>query len=232
MQMTLKNIVKEQIPPQVIISIIFVLMLAIGYGIWSQETNGTISFSSLASGTEMYVDGKFAGASKSTGEKMSYQYLEGKHSVIISRGDVWPWTKNITLQAKTTETLQPFFIKKEIKPTEITQKVYTNGIISDNPEYLHALAFFNNASIKEEIKSSLASTKINGARSAEYFSGRTDVLLVAVNDGVFAVETGLSTPRNFMPIYKGTSPSFVKSDNDSLLIKDGTSIFLITEFSQ
>lgn len=230
--MTLKNIVKEQIPPQVIISIIFVIMLAIGYGIWSEETNGTISFSAPIYGTEIYIDGKFVDVSKSAGEKMSYQYLEGKHSVIISRGDVWPWTKDIVLSAKTTETLHPFFIKKEIKPTEITPQVYNNGIISENPEYATALAFFNNAVIKEEIKAPLTSTKINDARSAEYFPGRTDVLLVAVQNGVFAVETGSTAPRNFMPIYKGTSPSFVKSDNGSLLVKDGTSIFLISGFSQ
>jgi hypothetical protein len=232
MQMTLKNIIKEQIPPEVIISIIFVLMLAIGYGIWSQETNGTISFFAPTYGTEIYVDGKFAGISKSAGEKMSYQYLEGKHSVIISRRDVWPWTKDITLQPKTIQTLRPFFIKKEIKPTEITQKIYRDGIISDNPKYAEALAFFNNSVIKDEIKFPLLSTKINGARTAEYLSGRTDVLLVAVNDGIFAVETGSSTPRNFMPIYKGTSPSFIKSDNGSLLVKDGASIFFISGFSQ
>jgi hypothetical protein len=232
MQMTFKNIVKEQIPPQIIISIIFVLMLAIGYGIWSQETNGTISFSAPIYGMEMYVDGKFAGASKSAGEKMSYQYIEGKHSVIISRGDVWPWTKDIALQAKTTETLHPFFVKKEIKPTEITQTIYGNNTLSENPQYATAIALFENAIIKEEIKAPLSSTKINGARSAEYFPGRNDVLLVAVNDGVFAVETGSTTPRNFMPIYKGTAPSFITSDNGSLLVKDGTSVFLISGFSQ
>ncbi|MFA6494301.1 MAG: hypothetical protein WCT49_04585, partial [Candidatus Paceibacterota bacterium] len=117
MQMTFKNIVKEQVPPQVIISIIFVAMLAIGYGVWSQETSGTIALSAPTYGTELYVDGQIAGVSKSAGEKMSYQYIEGKHSVIVSRGDFWPWTKDVTLSAKETETLRPLLVRKDVKPS-------------------------------------------------------------------------------------------------------------------
>ena len=74
MKMTFKELIKEQMPPQAIITIIFVAILAIGYGIWSQETNGTISLTAPAYGTEMYVDGTLEGTAKTAGDKMSYQF--------------------------------------------------------------------------------------------------------------------------------------------------------------
>ena len=231
--MTFKELVKEQMPPQAIITIIFVAILAIGYGVWSEETNGTISLTAPAYGTQLYVDTILAGTAKTAGEKMSYQFSEGKHSVVISRGGFWPWERDFSLSSKSTETLNPFFVRQEAKPSVIAPIEYDNGTMSANPEYTDALAKFDDISVRQEFLPLLATTKIANARSAEYFPGRTDVLLVAVNDGIFAVETGTSTtPRNFETVYKGTSPVFVMSDNNTLLIKDGTSIFQMVGYEQ
>ncbi len=230
MKMTLKNIVKEQIPPQVIITVIFAVMLAIAYGIWSKETTGTISLISPSYGTEVYIDGRIAGHSQGSGEKMSYNYFEGNHSVIISRGNSWPWEKNIDLGAKQEITLNPLLVQKDIKPIEIVKNSYSNGVIEMSSEYKDTLALFDSITIRQDVLKPLETTRIANARSADFFPGRTDVLLVAVNDGIFAVETGATTPRNFQPVYKGISPLFVLSNN-TLIIKDDDSLYRISGLS-
>jgi hypothetical protein len=232
MKMTFKDIVKEQIPPQVIITIIFVAMLAGLYGVWSEETTGEIVLSAPVYGTAVIVDGKLAGESKSANEQMLYKYPAGVHTVIVSRGDFWPWTRDVILKAKETKTLHPFLVRKETKPAQIAPSVYDGNAISKNPEYAEALALIGDARIKEDIAPLLNETGIKNARAADYFPGRTDVLIVAVTDGIFAVETGTNTPRNFQPIYKGTEPTFVKTDNDVLIVKDGTSIYRIAGYDK
>jgi hypothetical protein len=231
MQMTFKDIVKEQVPPQVIITIIFVVMLAIGYGIWTGETTGNISLTAPLYGTELVVDEQVAGVSKNAGEKLSYSFPEGKHTVIVARGGFLPWTKDITVKAKETTELHPFLVRQDIKPTEIAQNVYDGGTITINTEYSDALSLFDTASTKPELSSLIAETKIKDVRSADYYPGRTDVLLIAAQNGVFAVETGSTTPRNFEPVYQGKEPTFVLSGG-SIIVKEGTTLYRIVGFDR
>jgi hypothetical protein len=214
------------------ITVIFVVMLAIGYGIWSEETSGTIVLFAPVYGTEMFVDGKLAGLSEEAGQKMSYNYSEGKHSVIVSHEGFWPWKKDLSLAAKTTITLKPFIVRKEVKPSEIPRSSYDAGTMTINQDYTDAMTKFNDLSIKEEFKKPLLSTGIGKARSVDYYPGRTDVLLVAVNNGIFAVETGTTTPRNFEPVFEGKEPVFIKDDNNVLIIKDGDSLYRLFGFEK
>jgi hypothetical protein len=219
MQMTMKDIVKEQVPPVAALTAAFVLIVVIGYGVWSSETSGTISIKSPAYETAVVIDTKLAQVIKNPGETFSSQYPEGKHDILVSRGGYWPWQQKVTLSAKETIALSPFFVKKEIIPSTITP---------EDPEYFNALSLLENNGISGDMGPLVAKTNLKDVRSAVYFPGRTDVLLVAVKDGVYAIDVNNSSPRNFMPIYKGTSPIFVITQNNILYVKDGDSVLRIS----
>lgn len=64
-------------------------------------------------------------------------------------------------------------------------------------------------------------------RSFDFYPGREDVVLIAVQTGVYAIEIDTRKAQNFQPVYKGVSPAFIISDN-TLYIKDENNIFRIT----
>ncbi|MCX6738580.1 MAG: PEGA domain-containing protein [Candidatus Parcubacteria bacterium] len=228
MQRTFKELIKEQVPPQIIITAAFVVMLTIGYGVWSDETSGTITIASPLYGTEVFVDNGRAGIIKTAGEKETYQYPAGKHTVVIARGGYWPWKKDLNITPKQTVVLNPFLVRQEIKPEVIPQFSVAEGVATESEEYLNVLALFDDISIPTDIVPIISSISLQGVRTADYYPGRKDVLLVAVQDGIFAIDAVQNDPRNFQPIYEGTSPVFVKTANDVLFIKDGGSLFRVS----
>jgi len=229
MQLTFKELIKEQVPPQVIVTAAFVIMLTIGYGAWSEETSGSFTVTAPLYSTEVFVDTGRAGTLKTPGQKMTFNYPAGKHTVIVSRGGYWPWKKDLNIAAKQTVVIAPFLIRQEIKPEEIPQyTLSSDGVISQSPEYADVLALFTGLKIADEIVPLVSATSLKDVRSADYYPGRKDVLLVAVQNGIFAVDAAQNDPRNFQPIYKGNSPLFVKTANNTLFIKDGDSLFRIT----
>ena len=227
MQRTFKELVKEQVPPQAVIVAAFAAMIAIGYGVWSSETSGDFTVTAPLYGTVVYVDSGVAGTLKNPGDKMTFTYPAGKHTIIVSRGGYLPWEKDLNIVAKKTAVLTPFLVREEIKPESIPQSTFENGAVSQNKDYADALALFAGLSIPNEILPLASSTTLKDIRAADYYPGRKDVLLVAAKDGVFAVDAVQNDPRNFQPIYKGISPIFVKTANDVIFIKDGDSIFRI-----
>jgi len=231
MQLTLKEIIKEQVPPQIIIVAAFVVMITIGYGAWSEETSGNFTVTSPLYSTEVFVDTGRAGTLKTPGEKMTFTYPEGKHTVIVSRGGYWPWKRDLSIAAKQTVAIAPFLVRQEIKPEVIAQFSVSGGTAAESAEYAKTLALFTDLKISDEITTLISASSLKNVRAADYFPGRKDVLLVAVQDGVFAVDAVQNNPRNFQPIYKGNSPIFIKTANGILLIKDGGSLFRIASIN-
>jgi hypothetical protein len=227
MKLTIKELIKEQVPPQAIIITAFVAMCVIGYGIWSSETSGDFTVTAPLYSTEVFVDTTHAGTLKNPGDKMTFTYPAGKHTVIVSRAGYVPWQKNLNIVAKQTAVLSPFLVREDIVPERITQMTFSNGTISVNTDYADAVALFSKLSIASELVPLISATAIKDVRAADYYPGRKDVLLIAARDGIFAVDAVQNDPRNFQPIYKGTSPVFAKSANGVIFIKDGDAIFRI-----
>ncbi|MEK9167894.1 MAG: hypothetical protein AAB769_00990 [Patescibacteria group bacterium] len=63
-------------------------------------------------------------------------------------------------------------------------------------------------------------------RNFDFYPGREDVILLAVQTGVYAIEIDTRKAQNFQPVYKGADPKFIVSGN-TLYIKDGDNIFRV-----
>lgn len=231
MQLTFKELVKEQVPPQAIITAAFVVMLTVGYGVWTSETSGSFTVTAPLYSTEVYVDSGRAGALQTPGEKMTFDYPAGEHTVIVSRGGYWPWKKDLNIIAKKTVSLDPFLVQQDIKPEIIPQFSVVDGTATEDPAYMGALALFSDLKIANDLLPLISATALKDVRAADYFPGRKDVLLVAVQNGIFAVDAVQNDPRNFQPIYQGNSPVFIKTADGMLLIKDGDSLFRIAKIN-
>lgn len=58
-------------------------------------------------------------------------------------------------------------------------------------------------------------------RGIGFYPGRRDIILVAVENGVFALELDGRGTRNFQPVYKGKNPVFVLLENLIYILDDG-----------
>ncbi len=73
----------------------------------------------------------------------------------------------------------------------------------------------------------VAFSSIVPIRSFDFYPGRDDVLLIAVQDGIFAVEIDARKTQNFQPVYKGIAPDFRFGDN-GFIVKDEDMLARIT----
>ena len=65
-------------------------------------------------------------------------------------------------------------------------------------------------------------------RSVLPYPKRTDTLLVAFGKNIYALEIDPLNPRTFIPVLSGTSPSFARLKDDSIVVSDGSSVFRLS----
>lgn len=63
-------------------------------------------------------------------------------------------------------------------------------------------------------------------KSLDFYPGRDDVAVIAVENGIFAIEIDQRKIQNFQPIYKGVDPYFIV-DGNSFYVKDKDTIIKI-----
>ena len=70
----------------------------------------------------------------------------------------------------------------------------------------------------------------NEVRNIDFYKDRDDVLLIASQNGVFAIEIDKrGTTQNFQPVYKGTAlPKFAVENADTIYVLDGPLLFLVS----
>jgi len=229
MQMTFKELLKDRIPPQVFIIIAFVVMLTAGFLAWTILSSGVISVTAPYRGVEVFIDNSRVGASSETGEKISMEVSEGKHQILVSKFGFWPWMQNVEILKKQDLAVQPFLVSKELKPEKISKVVQNDGFIVSNNTYWEVFSLFSEErKIPEGVASMVANMGTEKVKYAEYFPGRTDVLIIAAGTKIFAVDAYLTNPRNYQPIFEGTEPTFVLGINNSIYIKDGETLYHLT----
>ena len=59
-------------------------------------------------------------------------------------------------------------------------------------------------------------------RGAAFMPKRDDVLMVAIENGVFAIEIDGRSRRNLQPLYKGKSPTFAVLEKIIYILDNGT----------
>ncbi len=64
-------------------------------------------------------------------------------------------------------------------------------------------------------------------RSVDFFKNREDVIIVAIDNSISALELDISPPQNFQPIFLGTAPRFDQPENGILFIESGATLSVV-----
>lgn len=214
---------------------VILILIVFGYFFGYKPTDvlligksGTLTLELPLSQTNVFIDEEKKLTTTKDNEPVEFQLSPKKHSVIISREGYYPWTKEVTVPSKGAVKLSPMFIT-----------INTSGqiITKNDPEYIKLRRTVIEAPVPtkakpkiskdgtallwmddNEIIVSIASTTYKviqpdtAIRSVDFYRERSDVVIFSTSNSIYAIEISKEGKQNFMPIYKGASPTFYKND--------------------
>jgi len=180
---------------------------------------GTLQIRSLDENLAIFIDDQRKEARQDINPQ--FELENGKHTVVISKNNYWPWMKEIEIIKDNDVVIQPFFIPQN-----------TSGFLigKEDPEYPQIMSFFQNNLISTSTLASIPkenSLLKETAVALDFYKDRQDVVIIASGDGIYGLEIDSKNIQNFQPIYKGIRPLFVKKDNSSLYVLDNDNLMLV-----
>lgn len=208
---------------------------------------GVVVLGHFPEGGKLRVDGQEFPREPHEGELRLSLVGGRTHHIIISREGFWPWEKEITAQGGEALSFNVFLMpvspvgvpvlknpeRKELEaafaeatiPTRAHPAVSSDGravLFSENgsvvttwrgedasPQYY----CLNDADCKEHIAISFDAQ----LRDLAFYPGRSDIALLAIQNGIFALELDNRGTQNFQPVYRGTRPRLFVIDGVAYL---------------
>jgi hypothetical protein len=214
------------------------------------KSPGSLHLLNIPEDTTIIIDNNTHKKSASGTEASLIRFIpSGTHTVSVFKEGFWPWQKEVNISSGKQDELKPLLINKNPvgKVVETTdpkyqevQKMITDTSIqnsatsSDGLVSLHKEGnllkarfegdlskaprpFCSIDSCEAEIVAFVSETQL---RSIGFYKDRNDVALVAVSNGIYAVELDEDAFKNFQPLYKGKSPLFAVDKEGRLYILD------------
>jgi hypothetical protein len=188
--------------------------------------------------TVIFVDQNQKIQSSKDNELVKVVLSPTSHQIIVSHPGYFPWTKDVTIPSAGTVALSPIFVAQNTSGSIVTSndpeywKIKNNISANNLPTLDHpivssdtsvSLWVENNAIL---VKNAAATTTVIqpdiAIKNVAFYKNRNDAVIFSMANTVYVIEVQNEGTQNFMPIYKGTNPSFVESDANSIYIDDGT----------
>lgn len=200
------------------LGLIVILLLLLGL-FYRHNQYGDLQINSLDDNLSIFIDNKKIASKQDI--DLSFKLKNGEHNIVISKENFWPWIKNIEIKRKTLNEINPFFIPQN-----------TSGFLigESDLEYANILSRFEKNLISAEALNKITNANLelkSKIKAIDFYKNRKDVVLVALPDGIYALETESKNIQNFQPIYKGQNPLFVKKDDSVIYILDNNNLMLV-----
>lgn len=205
---------------------------------------GTLVIEDVPAETKVFIDNKKRKETGASETSVSIRGIApGIHDIIVANDRTWPWISEFEASSAQTSTIYPVFVPRDPNGSVVTKDdprfdEMRNALGSyqlptqDEPLIHEAngtelwvddgVVFSRQANQIDELTTTVFTSQFP-IRSIAWYKGRVDVLLIASSDSIFAVDARESDIRNFLPVYRGVSPSFaVNPDNSTeLFVDDG-----------
>lgn len=193
--------------------------------------------------TSIFIDNSQKIITSKENEVIELTLSPKTHNIIVGRDRYFPWTKNFVVPSEKTIELHPIFVSQNASGQIITQ---------NDPEYwairskiIHDMLPTKNSPIKSSDDSKILWVKDNAImvgttssstkviepdtiiKNVSFYKNRNDAVIFSTTDSIYVIETDTSSTQNFMPIYKGTSPSFIKDNPDFIYVFDGGTLMQV-----
>lgn len=199
---------------------------------------GTLVIEEARGNSDVFIDNKRVGHTNEEGHASFSGIKIGKRTVIVAHEDSWPWILDFASVSGRTTTLQPLQVFEDPRGS--------NLVNSEDPLYIRATQNFNDyreptriaplerADVRvwvegtriltqknEEVRTVFTSP--NAIRNVFWYGDRTDAVIVASHDKVFALDLRASEIQNFQPIYMGSAPEAIDDPirTNEIFVRDG-----------
>lgn len=179
---------------------------------------------------------------------------DGTHTVLVAKNGFLPWGKNIPLKEKQNVVVYPFLApvsasvltmtESDARYIELRDKILNSPLPSVqtpklSPDQKIALwiegtnliaqwrgggtqpRYFCEPACTDKIIVFAANSEI---KNVDFYMNRSDVAMVSIKEGVYAIELDTIGVQNFQPLYMGTEPRFYKESPKSFFVLDGKSL--------
>ena len=189
---------------------------------------GTLSITLPIIQTEVDIDGKQKITTSSDNQKVEVTLPPGNHSVTLSHIGYVDWKKDFSILSSGNLTLSPIFITQNASGLIITKSdpdylKIRNQITSDTlptkdsprvSEDKTATAWVEGETIFAKVGEKIYTVTQSATeiKNLYFYEDRTDNLIFSTGNAIYLIEVDKTGGQNFIPIYKGTNPYFIKGD--------------------
>ena len=227
----------------IIVVILIISLIIFGYkkGYRFQENFmigklGALSLQIPFSQTNIYIDENKKIVTTEKDEVVELSISPRNHTVMISRDGYYPWKKDISVESEQIIKLFPIFVSKNPSGEIISKEdpefwQIRNKIIYDVLPTKNTPHLSTDQSTKMWIEDNAVMVQVASTtktviqpdpiiRNVYFYKDRSDVLILSVSNGVYAIEVNKEGTQNFLPIYKGVYPSFIEGDLNYIYVLD------------
>lgn len=204
---------------------------------------GTLSLQIAMPLTNVFIDENNKIVTDKDNEVVEVTLSPRNHTVIVSREGYFPWKKDIKMQSEGKINFSPVLVSSNPSGNIITKQdpefwKIRNKIITDALPTKESPRISKDGKAKLWIEDNGVMAEIEGktytviqpepeVRNLYFYKNRTDVIIFSINNAVYAIEVDKKGTQNFLPIYKGMSPSFIEGDNSFIYVLDGEALMQV-----
>lgn len=206
----------------------------------------TISITNSLPNSSIYVDKRRISSIHKSGVAKIDGLTPKKHSIIVSRADVWPWIITTTPSKGERITFHPTQVTRTPKVVELNkekdaERIQTaSHLINNYREPTRSTPLIKNdkkiwvegVTIYEQYKDTQKKvfTAKTPIRSINWYNDTDTAIIISAQDTVAVIDIQGDSVENFFPLYKGTSPKATPSPDTKrlLFIQDGDKFFTLS----
>lgn len=230
--------------------IFIVIIILVGYGAGFRlggsyliERVGTVSTTIPLKNTSIYIDNSDKIVTSNDNQAVEVKLSPGVHSFIVSHDGLLPWTKDVTVPNDGMVKLSPIFVSQNTSGEFIGESdpeyyKIKNSIKSDVMPTKTIPLMSRDGTTFIWLEDNAIMAKVNGEtetvispetkiKNLDFYKDRSDAVIFSTADSVYVIEINKEGTQNFLPLYKGKDPYFVKNDANSIYVLDGTSLMQV-----
>ncbi len=204
---------------------------------------GTLSITIPMPLTSIFIDESRKITTSKDNEVVNLTFSPTKHSVIVSRDGYFPWKKDFVIESGKTTTIYPILVSQNATGEIITKndkdywtirnKVVTDvlptkdnpGLSADGSVSIWVEDNAIMAKVGNEIKKVIQPDTI--IRNVYFYKDRSDAVMFSTLGSIFIIEIDDEGEQNFLPVYRGQKPIFIKTDPNFIYVLDAENLMQV-----
>lgn len=235
----------------ILVTLFILIIIVIGYFLdyritskWTIGKVGLIKIETVLANTSIFVNEKTKITTTKENEVVEIKFSPRKNSVLVWKEGFFPWRKEFLVPSGGEIILKPIMVYQNPSGqiiTNVDPEYWTirNSIVRYSLPRESSPLFSEDGLSKiwvtedNELLFQNASTTISVVqpdtviKNISFYKDRNDVLIFSTLNAIYVIEATKDGGQNFMPIYKGQRPEFIRSEDDFLYVVDGETLMQV-----